>query len=236
VGRPGFAVAQRGDAVLRRVDVRDRLPLSVQLVLASASPARLSVLQAAGVQPVVQVSTVDEDALIASADSVPPGELVTVLARAKAADVASNFADAVVVGCDSMLHIGGELVGKPHTVEVARERWAAMAGNSAELLTGHCVLRVRDGAVLAEATGVGRTVVNFVRPSPDELEAYLATGEPLHVAGSFTLDGLGGWFVDGIEGDPSSVVGIGLPLLRRLLAEVGVPVHTLWTTAAAAAN
>jgi len=212
------------------VDVRDRLPLSVQLVLASASPARLSVLQAAGVQPVVQVSTVDEDALIASADSVPPGELVTVLARAKAADVASNFADAVVVGCDSMLHIGGELVGKPHTVEVARERWAAMAGNSAELLTGHCVLRVRDGAVLAEATGVGRTVVNFVRPSPDELEAYLATGEPLRVAGSFTLDGLGGWFVDGIEGDPSSVVGIGLPLLRRLLAEVGVPVHTLWAT------
>jgi len=218
------------------VDGRDRLPLSVQLVLASASPARLSVLQAAGVQPVVQVSTVDEDALIASADSVPPGELVTVLARAKAADVASNFADAVVVGCDSMLRIGGELVGKPHTVEVARQRWAAMSGSSAELLTGHCVLRVRDGAVLAEATGVGRTVVNFVRPSPDELEAYLATGEPLHVAGSFTLDGLGGWFVDGIEGDPSSVVGIGLPLLRRLLVEVGVPVHTLWTTAAAAAN
>ena len=118
------------------MDIRDRVPLSVQLVLASASPARLSVLRAAGVRPVVQASTVDEDALIASAGSVPPGELVTVLARAKAADAAAGFADAVVVGCDSMLHIGGELVGKPHTVDIARERWAAMAGNSAELLTG----------------------------------------------------------------------------------------------------
>jgi septum formation protein len=210
------------------VDIRDRVPLSVQLVLASASPARLSVLRAAGVRPVVQASTVDEDALIASAGSVPPGELVTVLARAKAADVAAGFADAVVVGCDSMLHIGGELVGKPHTVDIARERWAAMAGNSAELLTGHCVLRVRDGAVAAEATGVGRTVVHFGRPTPEELEAYLATGEPLRVAGAFTLDGLGGWFVEGIDGDPSSVVGIGLPLLRKLLAKVGVSVHTLW--------
>ncbi|MDQ2721795.1 MAG: Maf-like protein [Actinomycetota bacterium] len=210
--------------------------MSVQFVLASASPARLSVLQAAGVRPVVQVSTVDEDALIASAGSVPPGELVTELARAKAADVCAAFADAVVVGCDSMLHINGALVGKPHTVDVARERWAAMAGNSAELLTGHCVLRVRDGAVLAEATGVGRTVVNFASPSPDELAAYLASGEPLQVAGAFTLDGLGGWFVEGIEGDPSSVVGIGLPLLRRLLAQVDVPVHTLWATSAAASD
>ena len=210
------------------MDIRDRVPLSVQLVLASASPARLSVLRAAGVRPVVQASTVDEDALIASAGSVPPGELVTALARAKAADVAAGFADAVVVGCDSMLHIGGELVGKPHTVDIARERWAAMAGNSAELLTGHCVLRVRDGAVAAEATGVGRTVVHFGRPTPEELDAYLATGEPLRVAGAFTLDGLGGWFVEGIDGDPSSVVGIGLPLLRKLLAKVGVSVHTLW--------
>jgi septum formation protein len=202
----------------------------VQLVLASASPARLSVLKAAGVDPTVQVSTVDEEALIAELGAAAPDQVVTTLARAKAVDVAAGVADAVVVGCDSMLHIGGELVGKPHTIEVARERWAAMAGSSSELLTGHCVLRVREGVVLAEATGVGRTVVRFASPSADELEAYLATGEPLRVAGSFTLDGLGGWFVEAVVGDPSSVVGIGLPLLRRLLAEVGVPVHTLWAT------
>jgi len=200
----------------------------VQLVLASASPARLSVLKAAGVDPTVQVSTVDEEALIAELGAAAPDQVVTTLARARV--VTAGVADAVVVGCDSMLHIGGELVGKPHTIEVARERWAAMAGSSSELLTGHCVLRVREGVVLAEATGVGRTVVHFASPSADELEAYLATGEPLRVAGSFTLDGLGGWFVEAVVGDPSSVVGIGLPLLRRLLAEVGVPVHTLWAT------
>jgi len=200
----------------------------VQLVLASASPARLSVLKAAGVDPTVQVSTVDEEALIAELGAAAPDLVVTTVARARV--VTAGVADAVVVGCDSMLHIGGELVGKPHTIEVARERWAAMAGSSSELLTGHCVLRVREGVVLAEATGVGRTVVHFASPSADELEAYLATGEPLRVAGSFTLDGLGGWFVEAVVGDPSSVVGIGLPLLRRLLAEVGVPVHTLWAT------
>ncbi len=201
------------------------------LVLASASPARLSVLRAAGARPVVQVSAVDEDALIAALGTVGPDELVTALARAKAVDVAAGLSvdDAVVVGCDSMLHIGGELVGKPQSVEVARKRWAAMAGASAELLTGHCVLRVLAGTVTAEATGVGRTVVHFASPAADELDAYLASGEPLRVAGAFTLDGLGGWFVEGIEGDPSSVVGIGLPLLRRLLSDVGVPVHTLWS-------
>ncbi|MGZ4542580.1 MAG: Maf family protein [Mycobacteriaceae bacterium] len=206
------------------------------LVLASASPARLSVLRAAGVQPSVQVSAVDEDALIEALGDVTPAEIVTALARAKAADVAEglDLADAVVVGCDSMLHIGGELVGKPPSVDVARQRWSGMAGNSAELLTGHCVLRVQDGEIIAEATGVERTVVNFGQPTPEELEAYLATGEPLRVAGAFTLDGFGGWFVDGIEGDPSSVVGIGLPLLRGLLAEVGVSVHSLWSPQARA--
>lgn len=219
--------------------------MTTTLVLASASPARLAVLRAAGVQPVVRVSAVDEDALIAElgqSGHAPPDAVVTALARAKAADVVATLAaagelerallhDAVVVGCDSMLHIGGALVGKPGTVEVARQRWSAMAGGSGELLTGHSVLRVRDGAVTGEATGVGRTVVHFADPSEAELQAYLATGEPLRVAGSFTLDGLGGWFVDGIEGDPSSVIGIGLPLLRGLLDEVGVAVHTLWAPA-----
>ncbi|WP_241248955.1 Maf family protein [Rhodococcus sp. X156] len=213
--------------------------MTTTLVLASASPARLAVLRAAGVQPVVRVSGVDEDALVAELGEAPPEAVVTALAQAKAADVVAALGadpllhDAVVVGCDSMLHIGGTLVGKPGTTEVARQRWGAMAGGSGELLTGHSVLRVREGAVTSQATGVGRTVVRFADPSEAELQAYLATGEPLRVAGSFTLDGLGGWFVDGIDGDPSSVIGIGLPLLRGLLAEVGVAVHTLWAPAGA---
>ena len=204
-------------------------------VLASASPARRAVLVAAGIDPVVHVSGVDEDALAAELGAVSPAELVAALARAKAHDVAAAHpqADAVVVGCDSMLHLGtedgeGELVGKPHTVEVARRRWALMAGCTGELLTGHCVLRVLDGTVTAEATGTATTTVRFADPPAAELEAYLTTGEPLEVAGAFTLDGLGGWFVEGIDGDPSSVVGLGLPLVRRLLREVGLSVTDLW--------
>lgn len=199
-------------------------------VLASASPARLGVLRAAGIDPQVQVSAVDEDALTATLGAGSPAELVLALARAKAHDVAPGQEDAVVVGCDSMLHVAGEVVGKPHTVAVARERWATMAGATAELLTGHCVLRVRDGAVVAEAAAVQATVVHFARPTAAEVEAYLATGEPLEVAGSFTLDGFGGWFVERIEGDPSSVVGIGLPLVRRLLDELGLSVTSFWRT------
>lgn len=198
-------------------------------VLASASPARLAVLRAAGVDPEVAVSGVDEDALISGLGATGPADLVATLAAAKARAVTAGWSDAVVVGCDSMLHINGELVGKPHTQAAARQRWAVMAGRSGQLLTGHCVLRVHDGAVTAEATGTQTTLVHFADPPAAELEAYLATGEPLEVAGAFTLDGLGGWFVEGIEGDPSSVVGIGLPLVRRLLAEVGVGVSTLWS-------
>lgn len=132
-----------------------------------------------------------------------------------------------------MLLVDGQLQGKPHTPEVARARWAGMAGRSADLITGHCVLRLRDGAVVAESAECSSTTVHFAKPAPDELDAYIATGEPLQVAGAFTLDGLGGWFVDRIEGDPSSVIGIGLPLLRRLLEDVGVGVTQLWRDARA---
>ncbi|UGT53683.1 Maf family protein [Nocardia asteroides] len=209
-----------------------------RLVLASASPARLGVLRTAGIDPVVRVSGVDEDAVAAA---LPPdtaaSDVVVALARAKAADVAAVIpelaADCVVVGCDSMLLVDGRLQGKPHTPEVARARWAEMAGRSAELLTGHCVLRLRDGAIVAESAECSGTTVHFAKPEPDELDAYIATGEPLQVAGAFTLDGLGGWFVDRIEGDPSSVIGIGLPLLRRLLEDVGVGVTQLWRDARA---
>lgn len=205
-------------------------------VLASASPARLAVLRSAGVEPVVRVSGVDEDALIAAlgADAAPE-HVVTELARAKAKDVLpvlarDGIADAVIVGCDSMLLIDGALQGKPGTVDVARERWSSMAGRSATLLTGHSILRIADGAVVGDAHDHSATVVHFASPPDADLEAYLATGEPLQVAGAFTLDSLGGWFVDRIEGDPSSVIGIGLPLVRRLLADVGVGVAELWAT------
>ncbi len=209
----------------------DRRPL--RLVLASASPARLSVLRGAGVEPIVQVSGVDEDALAEDlGPSASPETVVTELARAKAAAVAETLTDStddlVIVGCDSMLSIGGELHGKPHSVEVARERWQSMAGNSGELLTGHAVLRVTAGVVVAQAAAHSSTVVHFATPSSVDLEAYLASGEPLLVAGAFTLDGLGGWFVDRIEGDPSSVIGIGLPLVRTLLNRVGTSLAELW--------
>ena len=205
----------------------------MRLVLASASPARLSVLRAAGLVPEVEVSDVDEDALLAGLTGAPPAEAVTALAGAKATAVArqvgGRWPSAIVVGCDSMLHIGGELVGKPHDVETARKRWRAMAGGSGELVTGHAVLRLDDGEIDRVAEGHAVTTVRFGRPDPVEMEAYLATGEPLAVAGAFTLDGLGGWFVDGVDGDPSNVIGISLPLVRRLLLGVGVRVTDLWT-------
>lgn len=202
----------------------------MRFVLASQSPARLAVLRAAGVEPVVRVSGVDEDALAASLTDPTPEELVTALATAKAEAIARDEdEDAVVVGCDSMLRTAdGEVHGKPGTVEVARERWKKMAGTTGALLTGHAVLRMRGGQVVARAVGHEATLVRFGRPTDDELEAYLATGEPLHVAGAFTLDGLGGWFVDGIDGDPSSVIGISLPLTRALLRQVGVAVSDIW--------
>ena len=201
-------------------------------MLASASPARLSVLRAAGLDPEVEVSAVDEDALLAGLSGASPAEAVTTLAGAKATAVARRVAgrlpDAVVVGCDSMLHVDGELVGKPHDVATARARWGAMAGRTGELVTGHAVLRTEDGAIDRVAEGHAVTTIRFAEPTEAELEAYLASAEPLAVAGAFTLDGLGGWFVDGIDGDPSNVIGISLPLTRTLLAAVGVSVTDLW--------
>jgi septum formation protein len=204
----------------------------VRLVLASASPARLSVLRAAGLSPEVEVSAVDEEALLAGLPGATPGEAVTALAAAKATAVARRVGgsrpDAVVIGCDSMLHAGGALVGKPGDVATARARWRELAGGTGELVTGHAVLRLADGEIDRVAEGHAVTTVRFGDPEPAELEAYLATGEPLAVAGAFTLDGLGGWFVEGVDGDPSNVIGISLPLTRRLLAGVGVRVTDLW--------
>jgi nucleoside triphosphate pyrophosphatase len=191
------------------------------------------VLRGAGIDPMVRVSGVDEDTLADTLTDATPAELVTALAAAKAeavaADIATEHPGAVIVGCDSMLHIGGELVGKPGCVDTALRRWQGMAGGTGELITGHTVVRLDHGVRTATASGAQTTVIRFSTPSAAEIDAYVGTGEPLRVAGGFTLDGLGGWFVEGIDGDPSSVIGISLPLTRRLLAEVGVPVVSLWS-------
>ena len=206
----------------------------MRFVLASASPARLSVLRSAGIDPLVKVSGVDEDAVAASLTDPAPAELVTALAQAKAEAVAAELTgaepDALIVGCDSMLLMaGGEVVGKPGTPEVAAQRWAQNAGTSGELLTGHAIVRLRDGAVTDRTAGHLSTTVRFGTPTEAEIDAYVATGEPLHVAGGFTLEGFGGWFIEGVDGDPSSVLGISLPLTRRLLSDLGLTITALWT-------
>ena len=206
----------------------------LRFVLASASPARLAVLRAAGLAPEVLVSGVDEHAVLAAAAGADHADRLLLLAGAKAdAVLASVTGPAVVLGCDSMLLVDGQLVGKPGTADIARERWRHLPGRSGELLTGHAVVRLdAAGAVTARAGATRRTGVGFPEVTPAEVDAYVGTGEPLAVAGAFTLDGLGGWFVDRIDGDPSNVVGVSLPLLRALLTEVGVAVTDLWQTPA----
>ncbi|MGI9126046.1 MAG: Maf family protein [Mycobacterium sp.] len=205
-----------------------------RVVLGSASAGRLRVLRSAGIDPMVAVSGVDEDAIVARlGPDADPGAVVTALAEAKADEVRRGLndeitADCVVIGCDSMLYVAGELSGKPGTPEETRRRWAAMAGRSGRLFTGHCVIRLRDGAVAATASAAEETEVRFGVPTEAELEAYIASGEPLGVAGAFTLDGLGGWFIDGIDGEPSNVVGLGLAATRRLLESVGCALGDLW--------
>jgi septum formation protein len=200
------------------------------VVLASASAGRLSVLRAAGIEPQVLVSGVDEDTLTARHADAAPEDLVAALAGAKAEAVARDhdFEDAVVIGADSMLLMDDRLQGKPRTRDQALARWSVQTGRTGTLLTGHALLRVRDGRVVERAAGTAATDVRFGTPTADEITAYIDSGEPLGVAGAFTIDGLGGWFVEGIDGDPSCVVGLSLPLLRRLLADVGITVTDLW--------
>lgn len=195
-----------------------------RLVLASASPARLGLLRQAGLAPEVVVSGVDEDAISAPT----PGELALVLAEAKAASVAARpeAADALVIGCDSVLELDGQALGKPADAEDATARWKSMRGRSGILRTGHCVI---DTATGRRASATASTTVRFGEPTDTEIAAYVATGEPLHVAGAFTLDGRSAPFVDGIDGDPGNVIGLSLPLLRRLLADLGTPITDLWT-------
>ena len=195
-----------------------------RLVLASQSPARLQLLRQAGLNPEVVVSGVDETAV--TAPRVP--ELVALLASAKAAQVARAESDALVIGADSLLEFRGQSMGKPADVAEARLRWQRMSGRSGVLHTAQAVFDVRGGAVTARDVGVSSTVVHFASPAPAELEAYLATGEPIAVAGAFTLDGLGAQFVRRIEGDHSAVIGLSLPLLRTQLSRLDTPLTSLW--------
>lgn len=196
----------------------------MQLVLASASPARLATLRAAGIDPVVIVSGVDETQL----DGLPPAELALGLAELKCGAVVVRDdvpAQALVLGCDSVLELGGEALGKPESAEVAIERWREMRGRSGVLHTGHCLREAATGRV---AAATASTTVHFADVSDEEIAAYVATGEPLWVAGAFTIDGLGGAFVESIEGDHHNVVGVSLPLLRGLVVELGHSWTGLW--------
>ena len=196
---------------------------SRRFVLASASPARLRLLRDAGFDPTVIVSGIDEES-VRIEDAF---ELVGTLARLKAVAVAATdgLGDAIVLGCDSMFLLDGEVLGKPLSVEDAISRWKRMRGGTGVLLTGHCLVDVATGRT---ASGVADTVVRFAEPSDDEIAAYVATGEPLNVAGAFTLDGRSAVFIDGVDGDSTNVIGLSLPLLRRLLLELGVGVTELW--------
>lgn len=197
----------------------------LRFVLASASPARLETLRRAGLEPEVIVSDVDESTVSAPSTA----DLVKTLATVKARVVASRLdGDVVVLGCDSLLEFDGESFGKPGDADEAAQRWRRIRGKSGVLHTGHCL--IRPGVF--ESVRTVSTTVHFAAASEDEIAAYTATGEPAQVAGAFTIDGLGGWFVSRIEGDPHNVVGVSLPVLRDMLREQRLTVMDLGYPAA----
>jgi septum formation protein len=191
------------------------------LVLASGSGARLRALRSAGLDPEVVVSGVNET----NHDGLDTASLVADLADRKAMVVAAIRPDALVLGCDSMLDLDGTALGKPGSARAAASMWQDLAGRSATLYTGHCLIH---GPANRRSQAVAATTVRFGQPTESELAAYIATGEPLAAAGAFTIEGYGAPFIDGIDGDPSNVLGLSLPLLRRLLADLGMAITDLW--------
>ena len=196
----------------------------MRLILASASPSRLRLLRAAGIEPEVIVSGVDEEILTSAMPDAGPEAVARVLAQAKARDVAAQHPGRLVLGADSVLDVDGRSLGKPGTAQVATARWHEIRGRSAALITGHCLIHPGGEEVVS-----ARTVVHFAFPDDAEIAAYVATGEPLQVAGGFTLDGYGSAFVRRIEGDPANVIGLGIPLLRGMVRRAGLSWPDLWT-------
>ena len=206
----------------------------MRLYLASTSPARLATLRAVGIEPVVLPSKVDEDAAVDAAGPLTAAEMVAMLARLKAEAVAGVGPDGapldgIIVGCDSAFELDGVTYGKPHLPAVARDRWLLQRGREGELHSGHWVIDHRGGEVRAAVGGVSTSIVRFAANiTDDEIDAYVATGEPLQVAGAFTIDSLGAPFISEVRGDPHAVVGLSVALLRELLLELDVSWPSLW--------
>jgi septum formation protein len=209
----------------------------VRLYLASTSPARLATLRAVGVEPILLASDVDEDAAVAAAGPLTPTETVLLLARLKAEAVLGRTVDGApidgfVLGGDSMFELDGVVYGKPHLPEVARERWLLQRGREGQLHSGHWLVDHRGGVAAGATGGVSTSTVRFASDiGDDEIDAYVATGEPLQVAGAFTIDSLGAPFISEVRGDPHAVVGLSVALVRELLLEFDVSWHRLWNRA-----
>ena len=200
----------------------------MRLYLASTSPARLATLRAAGVEPVVLPSQVDEDAAVAAAGPLTPTEMVQFLGRLKAEAVVGPEIDGFIVGCDSAFELDGRVYGKPHTAEVARERWMLQRGREGQLHSGHWLIDHRDGELRGAVGAVSSSYVRFANLTDAEIDAYIATEEPLEVAGAFTIDSLGAAFITEVRGDPHTVVGLSVSTLRQLLLGFGVAWPAFW--------
>ena len=200
----------------------------MRLYLASTSPARLTTLRSSGIEPVVLPSHVDEEGAVDAAGPLTPTAMVQLLARLKAQAVVSPQLDGFILGCDSGFELDGQVYGKPHTAAVARERWELQRGREGELHSGHWLIDHRGGTLNGEVGAVSSTLVRFAELDDAEIDAYIASGEPLEVAGAFTIDSLGAAYITEIRGDAHSVVGVSVATLRQMLAGFGVPWHSLW--------
>ncbi len=201
-----------------------------RLYLASTSPARLATLRAAGIEPVVLPSNVDEEGAVTAAGPLTAAEMVLLLARLKASAVVSPELDGLILGGDSAFELDGIVYGKPHLPSVARERWMLQRGRTGHLHSGHWLIDHRGGAVQGALGAVSTAAVSFAADISDaEIDAYIATGEPLEVAGAFTIDSLGAPFITSVDGDPHAVVGLSLATLRSLALHFGVEWASLWS-------